>query len=135
MHAGRGIAAMFPKRPTSNNAFWAGFGTSGSLLAAAGVIFAIAAGVVAFTGWPDAPGAGTSTLRVSDGSSPVFDIPGSVQVAGAARAAAAAVTPPAPARTVPAGAGLVTGSGESGGSSPGTTGAGGGGTQVPQPPP
>jgi len=134
MNAGRGIAAMFPNRRSSTNAFWAGFGTSGSLLAAAAVVFAIAAGVVAFTAWPDAPGSGTSTLRVSDGAGPVFDVPSTIQVASAARVAAAAVTA-APAPTATNGAGLVAGGGQGGGQSTGTSGAGSGGTQVPEPPP
>ena len=52
-------------------AYMAGFGTAGSLLACAAVLFVIATGVVAFQGWPDlanAPSPASVQLDVPSGA-------------------------------------------------------------------
>src|ERR1700704_3443304 len=107
----------------TTRALIAGFGTTGTLVAAVACVFVVASAVVAFNGWPGS-GIGDSidSLFVKDQPSVAFDASGPQVVAGSATAAAATVAPTA---TGP----VVTGPGLGGGPlGPGSNGTSGGGS-------
>jgi hypothetical protein len=76
----------------TTRALFAGLGTTGSLVAAAGGVFLVASAVIAFNSWP---GAGFTdridNLFVKDSPSVAWDKPGTQAVASAAGAGSAAV--------------------------------------------
>src|SRR6476620_11864913 len=106
----------------TTRALIAGFGTTGSLVAAVACVFVVASAVVAFNGWPGS-GIGDSidSLFVKDQPAVAFDASGPRVVAGSAAAAAATVAP-TPIGPVVAGPGL------GGGRGPGSNGRSGGGS-------
>ncbi|MGB9184079.1 MAG: hypothetical protein WCB67_08425 [Solirubrobacteraceae bacterium] len=84
----------------ATRAYVAGFGTAGSVLACAAVLFVIASAVVAFRGWPKIAGQQSpAALRLDASPAPGSGVPGS-RVARRLRAVIAAATAQvAPART------------------------------------
>ena len=76
----------------TTRALIAGFGTTGTLVAAAACVFVVASAVVAFNGWPSGIGDRIDSLFVKDQPAVPFDSPGPQVVASAATAAAGTVT-------------------------------------------
>jgi hypothetical protein len=90
----------------TTRALIAGFGTTGSLVAAVACVFVVASAVVAFNGWPSLGiGDRIDSLFVKDRPAVAFDAPGPQVVAGAASAAAGTVAA-APTGPVIAGRGI-----------------------------
>src|SRR2546430_5373067 len=108
----------------TTRALIAGFGTTGTLVAAVACVFLVASAVVAFNGWLGSGiGDKIDSLFVNDQPAVAFDASGPQVVAGGATAAAGSVAavPSGPVVAAPGG------SGSSGPGGSGTTGGGGGG--------
>ena len=90
----------------TTRALIAGFGTTGTLVAAAACVFVVASAVVAFNGWPNLGiGDRIDSLFVKDRPTVAFDSPGPQVVAGTAAVAAGTVAA-APTGPVVAGPGI-----------------------------
>ena len=77
----------------STRAVIAGFGTTGSLVAAAACAFLVASAVIAFKGWPGAGfGDAFDTVFVNDSPAVAWNVPGTAAVAAGAGVAADAVS-------------------------------------------
>src|SRR4051794_15922857 len=75
----------------TTRAFLAGFGTTGSLLAAAACLFVVASAVVAFRGWPVSHGGSDAAQVVRNDARVPWEVPATRQVGIDAQAAAASV--------------------------------------------
>src|SRR5437879_1290747 len=90
-------------RVRANRAYIAGFGTAGSLLAGAAVLFVLASAVVSFRGWPQVGDQSPPTAVVVARASAHAGSTATRRVIAVAAAQAAAVTGPAVSRTGGAG--------------------------------